>query len=60
LADNVITFGAYAALILPGTGFGNVAVLEKEALRSSDTLWILSAENTLEIRKVKNGAQNRP
>ncbi|MGD9161463.1 MAG: efflux RND transporter periplasmic adaptor subunit [Desulfobacteraceae bacterium] len=50
--DN-ITIGAYAGLILPGACLKNVAVLEKEALHASDTLWVLSPENTLEIRKVR-------
>ena len=32
---------------------------EKEALRSSTTLWVLSAENTLEIRKVTVVAEDK-
>ncbi len=50
-ADN-ITMGSHAAVILPGKCHKNVVVLDKAALRASGTVWVLSQENTLEIRNV--------
>jgi RND family efflux transporter MFP subunit len=50
-ADN-ITIGSHAAVTLPGKCHKNVVVLDKAALRTSGTLWVLSKENTLEIRNV--------
>ncbi len=47
-----ITLGGYVKIMLPGSVYNNVAILPKAALRSRNTVWILSESNTLEIRNV--------
>lgn len=55
-----LTMGSHAVLTLPGKCQKNIVVLDKAALRSSGTLWVLSPENTLEIRNVLiSGEDNR-
>ncbi len=53
-----VTLGAYAMTILPGPHFKNVSVLPKTALRSGNTIWLLSKNNTLELRAVTVLAQD--
>lgn len=47
-----ITIGDYAGLTLSGNCLTDVAVLEKEVLRTSNAVWVLSPAKTLEIRNV--------
>lgn len=48
-----VTLGAYVKLLLPGHLFEDVIVIPGEALRSENSVWVLSRENTLKIRSVQ-------
>lgn len=58
VSDVVLPLGYYAAVTLPGLEFKNVIALPKAALRANNTVWILTADNTLDIRSVTLAAQN--
>jgi RND family efflux transporter MFP subunit len=58
VSDVVLPLGYYAAGTLPGFEFKNVIALPKAALRENNTVWILTTDNTLDIRSVKLAAQN--
>ncbi|WP_417321168.1 efflux RND transporter periplasmic adaptor subunit [Emcibacter sp.] len=58
VSDVVLPLGYYAAVTLPGLEFQNVIPLPKAALRANNTVWILTADNTLDIRSVTLAAQN--
>ena len=47
-----VVLGDYAELMLPGPFHGDVTVIPKKALRSGNTVWVLSKNRTLEIRTV--------
>ena len=47
-----VVLGDYAELMLPGPFYGDVTVIPKKALRSGNTVWVLSENRTLEIRTV--------
>jgi RND family efflux transporter MFP subunit len=48
-----VVLGDYVELMLPGPFFGDVIVIPKKALRSGNTVWVLSENRTLEIRTVR-------
>ncbi|MBF0379067.1 MAG: hypothetical protein HQK72_16540 [Desulfamplus sp.] len=50
---NEVILGSYAMMVLPGFHFKNALVLPKKVLRSGNTVWILTGNNTLDIRTVK-------
>lgn len=58
VSDVDLPLGYYAAVTLPGLEFQNVIALPKSALRENNTVWILTSDNTLDIRSVTLAAQN--
>lgn len=58
VSDVVLPLGYYAAVTLPGLELQNVIALPKAALRENNTVWILTADNTLDIRSVTLAAKN--
>lgn len=58
LSGVILPLGTYAEVALPGEKFDNIFVLPKTALRINNTVWVLTKENTLDIRPVTLAAQN--
>lgn len=58
LANVTLPLGAYASVTLKGGELAQVIPLPKAALRDDTTVWVLTEENTLDIRPVVLAAQN--
>lgn len=58
LTGMTLPLGAYASVTLKGAELAQVIPLPKAALRGDTTVWILTEENTLDIRPVVLAAQN--
>lgn len=54
-----ISVGAYAAVTLPGQSFQQVVSLPAQTLRAGNTVWVITADNRLQIRKIMVAAKNR-
>ncbi|WP_018998401.1 efflux RND transporter periplasmic adaptor subunit [Hirschia maritima] len=58
LSHPQVLLGAHAEVEIPASNLTNVFVVPASLLRQNDTLWILSEENTLEIRTVQPEVTN--
>ncbi|MFN7402191.1 MAG: efflux RND transporter periplasmic adaptor subunit [Alphaproteobacteria bacterium] len=58
LTGMTLPLGVYASVTLKGAELAQVIPLPKAALRGDTTVWILTEENTLDIRPVVLAAQN--